>query len=113
MSIRKRLAVSAATLALAGAGLVAAPAAASAAPAQISAINCNANNLTGSLGHKGKEIWCTGTSSYYYGAIICKKVDDGSNLEYTHYGPTVGPGAKSRVWCDYGAIVIGWRTHTV
>ncbi|WP_329403075.1 hypothetical protein OG523_02225 [Streptomyces virginiae] len=110
MSIRKRLTVSAAVLALAGAGLVAAPEVASAAPAQISAIDCKANNLTGSLGHKGKEIWCTGTSSYYRGAIVCKKVDDGSNREYTHYGPTVGPGAKSTVWCDYGAIVRFWYT---
>ncbi|MFF4426812.1 hypothetical protein ACFY04_39755 [Streptomyces sp. NPDC001549] len=108
MSIRKRLTVSAAVLALAGAGLVAVPAAAAAAPARISASKCYSKDLTGSLGHKGKEIWCKGGSFYYYGMIECKRVDGGNIILYKHYGPTVGPGAKSTVWCDYGAVVNDW-----
>ncbi|MFG2631696.1 hypothetical protein [Streptomyces sp. NPDC048473] len=106
MSVRKRLAVSAAALALAGAGLVAAPATASAAPAPLEP-GCYSNNMTGSLGHNGKAIWCIGGTYNYYGRILCHKVD-GSNYNYWHYGPVVGPGQTSTVWCDQGANVIDW-----
>lgn len=111
MSFRRRLAVSAAALTLAGVGLVAVPATASATPAPDLG-NCRSKNLTGSLGHKGKEIWCTGGTSYYYGAALCHKLD-GSGYEYWHYGPVVGPGAKSTAWCDYGASAINFSVIPV
>ncbi|TGB16096.1 hypothetical protein [Streptomyces sp. MZ04] len=110
MSVRKRLAGGAAAVAIAGAGVVAAPATASAAPATVQGALCYANDVTGSLGHNGKSIYCEDMSQYFYGAILCHKVD-GSNYNYWHYGPVVGPNGASTVWCDYGAVVIEWRAY--
>ncbi|MGW4685515.1 hypothetical protein ACWEPM_11470 [Streptomyces sp. NPDC004244] len=106
MSVLKRLTVSAAAVVtLAGAGLLLAPAA-EAAPND-PAKNCKAKDETGALGHKGKSITCSGTN-LYFGAILCRKIDDHSNYTYWHYGPVVNRGSKSTVWCDYGAVVDAW-----
>ncbi|MEW1635268.1 hypothetical protein AB0469_14430 [Streptomyces sp. NPDC093801] len=111
MSVRKRLAGSAAALALAAAGLAAAPATASAAPVPRAA-GCYGNDLLGSGGHRGMAIWCLGGTYSYYGRILCQKTD-GTYFNYWHYGPAVGPGLTSTVWCDREAKVIDWGISVV
>ncbi|MFD7838292.1 hypothetical protein [Streptomyces sp. NPDC059761] len=108
MYIGKRFAGVAAVVAIAGAGLVAAPTTASAAPGTAQA-SCYATDKTGALGHKGKAIYCKNMTQYFYGQILCRKIDDHSNYQYWHYGPVVSPNGTSTVWCDYGAVVDFWQ----
>ncbi|MBP0451099.1 hypothetical protein J5Y04_16335 [Kitasatospora sp. RG8] len=102
MSVRKRVALTAAAIAGVAAGLLGAPAA-SAAPTSL--YNCTTNYVEGSLGHKGAAITCRGgTNDYFFGSIDCKRFDNG--YVYHHEGPIVRAGQTSTVWCDYNAKVI-------
>lgn len=99
MFTRRNIAGLAAAVAIAGGGLVTLAPSASATPS-----NCLSWLVTGSEGHRGGEVRCTGgTSSDSYRAWVwCKKAD---GYEYYHLGPWVFTGGTSTVWCDIGARV--------
>ncbi|MBD0710877.1 hypothetical protein BU197_21625 [Streptomyces sp. CBMA291] len=75
---------------------------ASASAAAPSALNCSAQLITGSGGHRGANITCTGSS--FTGVIDCRRTDNG--YTYRHFGNRVPSGGTSTVWCDLGATVV-------
>ncbi|MFF0559611.1 hypothetical protein [Streptomyces sp. NPDC004266] len=100
MHVRQRVTGTVAALALAASGLLAAaPTASASAPA---AFSCSARLVTGSGGHRGAEIRCTGSS--FTGVVDCKRTDNG--YVYRHFGNRVPSGGTSTVWCDLNATVI-------
>ncbi|WP_434599736.1 hypothetical protein [Streptomyces sp. A5-4] len=109
MRIRSRAAAITTALALAGAGVLgmASPAAAGA-----SALICPSypQLITGSGGHKGAKISCTGGTSFFL-AIRCEKLDS-SKYRYWHYGNWAASGGTSTVWCDVNSKIIKVETRT-
>ncbi|MFJ3709506.1 hypothetical protein OG204_01645 [Streptomyces sp. NBC_01387] len=98
---RNRLVGSIAATALLGAGLLSAAAPATAAPAQVQALNCGpATPLTGSGGHKGARVTCTGAA--FTASVVCDK----QGYQYRHFGNRAVSGGTSTVWCDLGAYVV-------
>ncbi|SEE21194.1 hypothetical protein [Streptomyces sp. TLI_105] len=102
MHVRQRVAGTVAALALAASGLSAAAPTASASASAPSALSCSARLITGSGGHRGAEIRCTGSS--FTGVVDCKRTDNG--YVYRHFGNRVPSGGTSTVWCDLNATVI-------
>ncbi|WP_370416571.1 hypothetical protein [Streptomyces fradiae] len=102
MRTRLRIAASIATLTLAAGGLLATAPAASASAVAPSALSCSARLITGSGGHRGADIRCTGST--FTGVIDCKRTDNG--YVYRHFGNRVPSGGTSTVWCDLNATVI-------
>ncbi|MER7968387.1 hypothetical protein ABTX35_05110 [Streptomyces sp. NPDC096080] len=117
MTFRGRIAGSIATAAVLGAGLLAtaapvtaAPAAgvasastvsAASAPVSARGLNCGSPRLlTGSAGHKGASVSCTGGS--FTASVVCDK----QGYRYTHFGNRAVSGGTSTVWCDLGAAVV-------
>ncbi|WP_406349242.1 hypothetical protein OHA44_36875 [Streptomyces sp. NBC_00144] len=101
MTIRNRFIGSIAATALLSAGLLsaAAPATAVSAPAQ--ALNCGSPTLlTGSAGHKGAKVTCTGAA--FTASVVCDK----QGYQYRHFGNRAVSGGTSTVWCDLGAYVV-------
>lgn len=103
MRSHHRVAAVAASLALAGGGLLglapsAGAAAAAAAPAGLS---CSTPRLlTGSGGHRGASVSCTGGAFTEF--IDCYKAGYGT---YRHFGNRAVSGGTSTTWCDIGADV--------
>ncbi|MFD8597990.1 hypothetical protein ACFV1L_23580 [Kitasatospora sp. NPDC059646] len=86
-----------ASVVLAAAGLVGA----SSSSAGAAALSCgNKQYFTGSGGHAGASIRCTGGP--FVAKAACYKPGYGT---YTHYGNRVETGGTSTVWCDLGATV--------
>lgn len=102
MRARQRIAASIAALTLAAGGLLATAPAASASASAPAALSCSARLITGSGGHRGADIRCTGSS--FTGVIDCKRTDNG--YVYRHFGNRVPSGGTSTVWCDLNATVI-------
>ncbi|MEU0402855.1 hypothetical protein ABZ318_21950 [Streptomyces sp. NPDC006197] len=102
MHVRQRVAGTVAALALAASGLLAAAPTASASASAPAAFSCSARLITGSGGHRGAEIRCTGSS--FTGVVDCKRTDNG--YVYRHFGNRVPSGGTSTVWCDLNATVI-------
>ncbi|MFJ9157740.1 hypothetical protein ACIRPS_13180 [Streptomyces griseoviridis] len=119
MTVRNRFVGSAATAAMLGAGLLAtaapataavsaaAPAASAAtAPATARGLNCGSPRpLTGSGGHKGASVSCTGGA--FTASIVCDK----QGYRYVHFGNRAVSGGTSTVWCDLGAYVVSVRVE--
>ncbi|MFE5299981.1 hypothetical protein [Streptomyces sp. NPDC056632] len=102
MHVRQRVAGTVAALALAASGLLAVAPAASASVSSPSALTCSSRLITGSGGHRGAEIRCTGSS--FTGVIDCRRIDNG--YVYRHFGNRVASGGTSTVWCDLNATVV-------
>ncbi|MGI5499836.1 hypothetical protein [Lentzea sp. CA-135723] len=77
-----------------GLALVAAPA---------SAASCSVQNVRGSGGHNGAAVTCYDLGTFQASAR-CRRTDNG--FQYTHFGPMVGQGRTSTVWCDLNAVVV-------
>ncbi|MGW0672342.1 hypothetical protein [Streptomyces sp. NPDC002746] len=100
MRSHHRVAAVAASLALAGGGLLGLAPTAGAAPAGLS---CSTPKLlTGSAGHHGASISCTGGAFTEF--IDCYKAGYGT---YRHFGNRAVSGGTSTTWCDIGADVTG------
>ncbi|MFF3260936.1 hypothetical protein ACFYWO_17405 [Streptomyces sp. NPDC002932] len=100
MRSHHRVATVAASLALAGGGLLGLAPTAGAAPAGLS---CSTPKLlTGSAGHHGASISCTGGAFTQF--IDCYKAGYGT---YRHFGNRAVSGGTSTTWCDIGADVTG------
>ncbi|MGC5345309.1 hypothetical protein ACPXCE_22825 [Streptomyces sp. DT24] len=98
MRTHHRVAAVAASLALAGGGLLGMASQAAASP---SALSCDSPTyLTGSGGHRGASIRCTGSS--FTGVIDCYKPGYGT---YRHFGNRAASGGTSTTWCDLNATV--------
>ncbi|MEU6933337.1 hypothetical protein [Streptomyces sp. NPDC046385] len=102
MHARPRFTGIVAALALAAGGLLATAPAATASASAPAALNCSARLITGSGGHRGADITCSGSS--FTGVIDCKRNDTG--YVYRHFGNRVPSGGTSTVWCDLNATVI-------
>ncbi|GAA2815362.1 hypothetical protein [Streptomyces showdoensis] len=102
MQARQRVAGAVAALVLGAGGLLTAAPPAAAAPSSETALSCSAQLITGSAGHKGANIRCTGGS--FTGVIDCQRTDTG--YTYRHFGNRAGSGGTSTVWCDLTARVI-------
>ncbi|MEW2411074.1 hypothetical protein [Streptomyces griseoviridis] len=119
MTVRNRFIDSAATAAMLGAGLLATAAPATAAvsaavpaasaasaPATARGLNCGSPRpLTGSGGHKGASVSCTGGA--FTASIVCDK----QGYRYVHFGNRAVSGGTSTVWCDLGAYVVSVRVE--
>ncbi|MHC3818114.1 hypothetical protein [Streptomyces sp. DT9] len=100
MRSHHRVAAVAASLALAGGGLLGLAPTAGAAPAGLS---CSTPKLlTGSAGHHGASVSCTGGAFTEF--IDCYKAGYGT---YRHFGNRAVSGGTSTTWCDIGADVTG------
>ncbi|MFJ1897781.1 MULTISPECIES: hypothetical protein [unclassified Streptomyces] len=98
MRSHHRVAAVAASLALAAGGLLGLAPSAGAAPAGLS---CSTPRLlTGSAGHHGASVSCTGGA--FTGFIDCYKAGYGT---YRHFGNRAVSGGTSTTWCDIGADV--------
>ncbi|MFF3174436.1 hypothetical protein ACFVQ0_17665 [Streptomyces sp. NPDC057900] len=98
MRSHHRVAAVAASLVLAGGGLLGLAPAAAAAPAGLS---CSTPKLlTGSGGHHGASVSCTGGAFTEF--IDCYKAGYGT---YRHFGNRAVSGGTSTTWCDIGADV--------
>ncbi|MFE4589348.1 hypothetical protein [Streptomyces laurentii] len=111
MHIRQRAAGAVLALGLAVGGLsatafpaTAAPAspAAPSSPAAAADLSCSARLVTGSAGHKGASVTCTGGAFTAY--VDCERTDNG--YQYRHFGNRAVSGGTSTVWCDLNARVI-------
>ncbi|MGW7413440.1 hypothetical protein [Streptomyces sp. NPDC054863] len=99
MRTHHRVAALAASVALAGGGMLGM---ASQAAASTTALSCGGPSyLTGSGGHKGASIRCSGSS--FTGVIDCYKPGYGT---YRHFGNRASSGGTSTTWCDLGATVV-------
>ncbi|MER7848480.1 hypothetical protein ABTZ03_31600 [Kitasatospora sp. NPDC096077] len=97
MNMMKRLAAFAVATAMAGAGFVGISS--TSASATTTALSCsNKQFFTGSGGHAGASIRCTGGP--FVANVTCFKPSYG---RYHHYGNRVESGGTSTVWCDLGA----------
>ncbi|MER8046722.1 hypothetical protein [Streptomyces sp. NPDC094032] len=102
MHARPRVAGTVAALVLAAGGLLTTAPAANASSSAPAALSCSARLITGSGGHRGADITCSGSS--FTGVIDCKRTDNG--YVYRHFGNRVPSGGTSTVWCDLTATVI-------
>jgi hypothetical protein len=96
--------LTASAIALGGLAALASPA--SAAPSGEVSVqaSCTAQYITGSGGHKGANVRCTGLGAYFTGLIDCDK----SGFVYRHFGNRVPNGGISTVWCDLNAKVVNY-----
>jgi hypothetical protein len=97
MHIRQRAAGAVLALGLAVGGL-----SATAFPAAAADLSCSARLVTGSAGHKGASVTCTGGAFTAY--VDCERTDNG--YQYRHFGNRAVSGGTSTVWCDLNARVI-------
>ncbi|BAU84885.1 hypothetical protein SLA_3996 [Streptomyces laurentii] len=97
MHIRQRAAGAVLALGLAVGGL-----SATAFPATAADLSCSARLVTGSAGHKGASVTCTGGAFTAY--VDCERTDNG--YQYRHFGNRAVSGGTSTVWCDLNARVI-------
>jgi len=82
---------------LAAAGLIGV----SSPDAGAASLSCgNKQYFTGSAGHAGGSLRCTGGA--FVAVATCYKPSYGN---YTHYGNRVETGGTSTVWCDLGATI--------
>lgn len=102
MHVRPRVSGIVAALVLAAGGLLTTAPAATAAASAPTALNCSSRLVTGSGGHRGAAITCSGSS--FTGVIDCRRTDTG--YVYRHFGNRVPSGGTSTVWCDLNATVI-------
>ncbi|MEV6977074.1 hypothetical protein [Kitasatospora sp. NPDC093806] len=94
MSMQKRVAALALATAMVGAGFVGISA--TSASATTTALSCgNKQFFSGSGGHAGASIRCTGGA--FVANVTCFKPGYG---RYHHYGNRVESGGTSVVWCD-------------
>ncbi|GHA89723.1 hypothetical protein [Streptomyces termitum] len=103
MRLRQRALRAVLALGLAAGGTLAAVAPAAASASAPVPLDCSARLITGSGGHRGASITCTGSS--FTGVADCRRTDNG--YTYRHFGNRVPSGGTSTVWCDLGATVIG------
>ncbi|MFD3757972.1 hypothetical protein [Streptomyces sp. NPDC058622] len=96
----RKIAASAASMALAMTGLVGVSSA-TAADSSATALKCsNRQYFTGSGGHAGASLTCTGGA--FTAKATCIKAGEPN---YVHFGNRTTSGGTSTVWCDVGSAV--------